>query len=74
MSTAPPTRPKAAIPYGLCPASKWVLVAKKVSALSWKDTTGTSGTTYAYMVRGVAADGKTLSTSYNTVGVRATMP
>ena len=56
------------------PASKWVLVAKKVSALSWKDTTGTSGTTYAYMVRGVAADGKTLSTSYNTVGVRATMP
>ena len=56
------------------PASKWVLVAEKVSALSWKDTTGTSGTTYAYMVRGVAADGKTLSTSYNTVGVRATMP
>ena len=56
------------------PASKWVLVAKKVGALSWKDTTGTSGTTYAYMVRGVAADGKTLSTSYNTVGVRATMP
>ena len=56
------------------PASKWVLVAKKVSALSWKDTTGTSGTTYAYMVRGVAADGKTLSTSYNPVGVRATMP
>ena len=56
------------------PASKWVLVAEKVGALSWKDTTGTSGTTYAYMVRGVAADGKTLSTSYNTVGVRATMP
>ncbi len=56
------------------PTSKWVLVAKKVGALSWKDTTGTSGTTYAYMVRGVAADGKTLSTSYNTVGVRATMP
>ena len=56
------------------PTSKWVLVAEKVSALSWKDTTGTSGTTYAYMVRGVAADGKTLSTSYNTVGVRATMP
>ena len=56
------------------PTSKWVLVAEKVGALSWKDTTGTSGTTYAYMVRGVAADGKTLSTSYNTVGVRATMP
>ena len=56
------------------PASKWVLVAEKVGVLSWKDTTGTSGTTYAYMVRGVAADGKTLSTSYNTVGVRATMP
>ena len=72
MSTANP--PKSGDTLRPVPASKWVLVAKKVGALSWKDTTGTSGTTYAYMVRGVAADGKTLSTSYNTVGVRATMP
>ena len=55
-------------------ASKWVLVGEKVDGLSFKDTTGKSGTTYAYTVRGVAADGKTLSASYHTVGLRATMP
>ena len=55
-------------------ASKWVLVGEKVNGLSFKDTTGKSGTTYAYTVRGVAADGKTLSASYHTVGLRATMP
>ena len=55
-------------------ASKWVLVGEKVDGLSFKDTTGKSGTTYAYTVRGVAADGKTLSANYHTVGLRATMP
>ena len=55
-------------------ASKWVLVGEKVDSLSFKDTTGKSGTTYAYTVRGVAADGKTLSANYHTVGLRATMP
>ena len=55
-------------------ASKWVLVGKQVNGLSFKDTTGKSGTTYAYTVRGVAADGKTLSASYQTAGLRATMP
>ena len=56
------------------PTSKWKLVGQKVDALSFLDVTGKSGVTYAYTVRGVAANGKTLSTNYNTVGVRATMP
>ena len=55
-------------------ASKWVLVGEKVDGLSFKDTTGKSGTTYAYTVRGVAADGKTLSPTYNKFGLRITMP
>ena len=54
--------------------SGWKLVGKQVNGLSFKDTTGQSGVTYAYTVRGVAADGKTLSASYNTVGLRITMP
>ena len=61
-------------PSGDVPASAWVLVGKKVNALTFKDTTGKSGTLYAYTVRGVAADGKTLSAAYNKYGVRATMP
>ena len=56
------------------PTSKWKLVGQKVDALSFLDVTGKSGVTYAYTVRGVAANGKTLSTNYNTVGLRATMP
>ena len=61
-------------PSGDVPASAWVLVGKKVNALTFKDTTGKSGTLYAYTVRGVAVDGKTLSAVYNKYGVRATMP
>ena len=55
-------------------ASGWTLLASSVSGTSYKDTSGRSGTTYAYTVRGVAADGKTLSRTYNTDGLRATMP
>ena len=61
-------------PSGDVPASAWVLVGKKVNALTFKDTTGKSGTLYAYTVRGVAVDGKTLSAAYNEYAVRATMP
>ena len=61
-------------PAGDVPASAWRLVGKKVNALSFKDTTGQSGVTYAYTVRGVAADGKTLSPTYNKFGLRITMP
>ena len=55
-------------------ASGWTLLASSVSGTTYKDTSGKSGTTYAYTVRGVAADGKTLSRTYNTDGLRATMP
>ena len=55
-------------------ASNWTLLASSVSGTTYKDTSGKSGTTYAYTVRGVAADGKTLSRTYNTDGLRATMP
>ena len=61
-------------PSGDVPASAWVLVGKKVNALSFKDTTGKSGMMYAYTVRGVAVDGETLSAKYNTFGLRVTMP
>ena len=61
-------------PSGDVPASAWALVGEKVNALSFTDTTGKSGTMYAYTVRGVAVDGKTLSAAYNEYGVRATMP
>ena len=54
--------------------SGWKLVGKQVNGLSFKDTTGQSGVIYAYTVRGVAADGKTLSAAYNKDGVRVTMP
>ena len=55
-------------------ASGWTLLASSVSGTTYKDASGKSGTTYAYTVRGVAADGKTLSRTYNTDGLRATMP
>ncbi len=61
-------------PSGNVPASAWVLVGEKVNALTFKDTTGKSGTLYAYTVRGVAVDDKTLSAAYNKYGVRVTMP
>ena len=60
--------------YPAAVTSGWKLVGKQVNGLSFKDTTGQSGVTYAYTVRGVAVDGKTLSATYNKDGVRATMP
>ena len=54
-------------------ASGWTLLASSVSGTSYRDTSGKRGTTYVYTVRGVAADGKTLSRTYNTDGLRATV-
>ena len=51
----------------------WQVIAT-VTGTSYTDKSGTAGTTYSYTVRGVAADGKTLSPSYNKTGVSATMP
>ncbi len=53
--------------------TKWKVIAT-VSGTSYTDKSGTAGTKYSYTVRGVAADGKTLSPSYNKTGVSATMP
>ena len=54
-------------------ASGWTLLASSVSGTSYRDTSGKRGTTYVYTVRGVAADGKTLSRTYSTDGLRATV-
>ena len=54
-------------------SSDWNVVASSVSGTSYRDTSGKRGTTYVYTVRGVAADGKTLSRTYNTDGLRATV-
>ena len=53
--------------------TKWKVIAT-VSGTSYTDKTAKAGTKYTYTVRGVAADGKTLSPSYNKTGVSATMP
>ena len=53
--------------------TKWKVIAT-VTGTSYTDKSGTAGTKYSYTVRGVAADGKTLSPGYNKTGVSATMP
>ena len=50
--------------------TKWTVIAT-VAGTSYTDKSGTAGTKYSYTVRGVAADGKTLSPSYNKTGVSA---
>ena len=51
----------------------WQVIAT-VTGTSYTDKSGTAGTKYSYTVRGVAADGKTLSPGYNKTGVSATVP
>jgi fibronectin type 3 domain-containing protein len=51
----------------------WRVIAT-VTATSYTDKSGTAGTKYSYTVRGVAADGKTLSPGFDRTGVSATMP
>ena len=53
--------------------TKWKVIAT-VAGTSYTDKSGTAGTKYSYTVRGVAADGKTLSPGYNKTGVSATVP
>ena len=53
--------------------TKWTVIAT-VTGTSYTDKSGTAGTKYSYTVRGVAADGKTLSPGYNKTGVSATVP
>ena len=49
----------------------WKVVSVKQSGTSYTDKNVTAGSTYKYTVRGVAPDGKTLSPSYDKVGVSA---
>ena len=53
--------------------TKWTVIAT-VAGTSYTDKSAKAGVTYSYTVRGVAADGKTLSPSYNKTGVSATIP
>ena len=51
----------------------WRVIAT-VTGTSYTDKSGTAGTKYSYTVRGVAADGKTLSPGFDRTGVSATIP
>ena len=53
--------------------TKWTVIAT-VAGTSYTDKSAKAGVKYSYTVRGVAADGKTLSPSYNKTGVSATIP
>ena len=53
--------------------TKWTVIAT-VTGTSYTDKTAKAGVTYTYTVRGVAADGKTLSPGFDRTGVSATMP
>ena len=52
-------------------ASGWTLLASSVSGTSYTDWNVEPGVRYTYTVRGVAADGQTLSKTYNKTGVTA---
>ncbi len=53
--------------------TRWVVIGT-VTGTSYTDKTVKAGVTYTYTVRGVSADGKTLSPGYNKTGVSATAP
>ena len=53
--------------------TRWVVIGT-VTGTSYTDKTVKAGVTYTYTVRGVPADGKTLSPGYNKTGVSATAP
>ena len=50
--------------------TKWTGIIN-VTGTSWTDKTAKAGSTYTYTVRGIAKDGKTLSSSYDKIGVSA---
>ena len=52
-------------------SSDWNVVASSVSGTSYTDWNVEPGVRYTYTVRGVAADGQTLSKTYNKTGVTA---
>ena len=54
--------------------TKWTTLTTSATGTSWTDKTAKTGVTYSYTVRGIAADGKTLSPGFNKTGVSATIP
>ena len=54
--------------------NSWAIIARNVSGTSYTDTGVTAGESYTYTVRGVAADGRTMSKGYDTKGVTAKVP
>ena len=49
----------------------WTVLTSSATGTSFVDKTAVAGVTYTYTVRGIAKDGKTLSPSYDKVGVSA---
>ena len=54
--------------------TKWTALTTTATGTSYVDKTAEAGVKYTYTVRGIASDGKTLSPSYNSTGVSATIP
>ena len=54
--------------------TNWTVLVSGVSGTSYTDKGVTAGETYTYTVRGVAADGKTMSPSYDRAGKTAKVP
>ena len=52
-------------------STSWTLLTTKASGTSYKDLTAARNQLYTYTVRGVAADGKTMSAGYDHTGVSA---
>ena len=52
--------------------NNWAIIARSVAGTSYVDTAAAPGSPYTYTVRGVAADGKTMSSGYDRTGVTAT--
>ena len=49
----------------------WKALTSSATGTSFLDKTAVTGVKYTYTVRGIAADGKTLSSSYDKIGVSA---
>ena len=54
--------------------TNWTVLVSGVSGTSYTDKSVTAGETYTYTVRGVAADGRTMSPSYDRAGKTAKVP
>ena len=65
---------KTYIIYRKTKSTNWTVLVSGVSGTSYTDKSVTAGETYTYTVRGVAADGKTMSKGYDGTGKTATVP